>query len=435
MAEGRGRLSPAVLGERPGGRSPGVPYSPLYADLYHSEAGAWAQAEEVFIVGSGLPGRWRGRSRFVILETGFGLGNNFLATWAAWRNDPERCDRLVFISIEKHPLTRDDLARVHDTVASAGEGPAEPARALAARLIQAWPPLTPGLHTLDFEEPALPGNAASAGVSLLLGLGDVKDVLPQLVAAVDAFYLDGFSPDRNPDMWDAHWLSRLGRWAAPDATAATWSVARPLRDALAQAGFEVTRAPGFGSKRDRITASYRPRFTPPALAGGLWPEPERARRSAVVIGAGLAGCAAAWALSREGWRVTVLDQHTGPAQEASGNPGGLFHGIVHGEDGIHARAHRAAALHTAALVGPWMGDGRLTGHCQGLLRLDAQLTDDQALTLIERLGLPPDYLQWCPQERARRISGLPVSSGGWLFTRGGWLDPAHYTRCLLQEAQ
>ena len=430
MAERRGPLSPAVLGERPHGRSPGVPYSPLYADLYHSEAGAWAQAEEVFIAGSGLPGRWRGRSRFVILETGFGLGNNFLATWAAWRADPERCERLVFISVEKHPLTREDLARVHGMAQGV-----DPARTLATRLIRAWPPLTPGLHTLDFDEPALAKDGARAGVSLLLGLGDVKDLLPALVAAVDAFYLDGFSPDRNPDMWDAHWLSRLGRWAAPEATAATWSVARPLRDALTQAGFEVTRAPGFGSKRDRITAVYRPRFAPPPLAGGLWPAPAAARQHAIVIGAGLSGCAAAWALSREGWRVTVLDQHSAPAQEASGNPGGLFHGIVHGEDGIHARAHRAAALHTANLVAPWMEEGRLTGQCQGLLRLDAQTNDEQALALIERLALPADYLQWCPTERARGLSGLPVPCGGWFFMQGGWLDPANYARTLLAEAQ
>ncbi len=429
MAERRGPLSPAVLGERPHGRSPGVPYSPLYADLYHSEAGAWAQAEEVFIEGSGLPVRWRGRSRFVILETGFGLGNNFLATWAAWRADPERCDRLVFISVEKHPLTRDDLARVHGVAQGA-----EPAKTLATRLIQAWPPLTPGLHTLDFDEPALGRHGAPAGVSLLLGLGDVKDLLPELVAAVDAFYLDGFSPDRNPDMWDAHWLSRLGRWAAPEATAATWSVARPLRDALTQAGFEVTRAPGFGSKRDRITAVYRPRFAPLPLAGGLWPAPAAARQHAIVIGAGLSGCAAAWALSREGWRVTVLDQHREPAQEASGNPGGLFHSIVHGEDGIHARAHRAAALHTAQLAAPWMEDGRLTGQCRGLLRLDTQTTDEQALAQIERLGLPPEYVRWCPADQARALSGLPVPGGGWLFLQGGWLDPAGYARALLAEA-
>jgi tRNA 5-methylaminomethyl-2-thiouridine biosynthesis bifunctional protein len=212
-------------------------------------------------------------------------------------------------------------------------------------------------------------------------------------------------------------------------------VARALRDALTHAGFQVTRAEGFGSKRDRISATYQPRFVPPRLAGGLWPEPPPSRRHAVVVGAGLAGCAAAWALSREGWRVTVVEQHAQPAQEASGNPGGLFHGIVHGEDGIHARAHRAAAMDTAALVAPWMAEGRLAGRCQGLLRLDDQLTDDQAQALLARLGLRPDYLQWWPADDARRLSGLPVPSGGWFFAQGGWLDPANYARELLAEAQ
>ena len=90
---------------------PASPASPLYGDVYHARAGALAQARHVFLGGSGLPGRWQGRDRFVVLETGFGLGNNFLATWDAWQQDPQRCGRLVFVSVEKHPLRREDLAR------------------------------------------------------------------------------------------------------------------------------------------------------------------------------------------------------------------------------------------------------------------------------------------------------------------------------------
>lgn len=111
-----------------------APLSPTYGDHYHTPSGAYGQARHVFLGGNQLPARWSGRTRFVVLETGFGLGTNFLATWAAWRADPARCERLIFISLEKHPLRREDLAR-----AQAGS----PEPELAQALIDAWPPLTP----------------------------------------------------------------------------------------------------------------------------------------------------------------------------------------------------------------------------------------------------------------------------------------------------
>jgi len=126
-------ISPARIDLLPDG----TPCAPDYGDVYHATAGAFAQARHVFLAGNGLPGRWQGRERFVVLETGFGLGNNFLATWAAWRADPQRCERLVFISLEKHPLTPEDMARVHRSSEEA---------ALAAELVAQWPPLTPDLH-------------------------------------------------------------------------------------------------------------------------------------------------------------------------------------------------------------------------------------------------------------------------------------------------
>ena len=206
----------------------GVPFAPDFGDVYHPAVGALQQAQHVFLLGNELPRRWAGRERFVVLETGFGLGNNFLATWGAWREDPRRCERLVFVSVEKHPLSREDLARAHA---------ATPLPELAAALRAAWPPATAGLHPLAFDD---------GRVQLLLAFGDLEALLPQLVATVDAFYLDGFAPARNPAMWAEPLLRRLGRLAAPGATAATWSAARAVRDGLAAAGFAVGSAPGSG---------------------------------------------------------------------------------------------------------------------------------------------------------------------------------------------
>lgn len=448
-------LSPARLSAHPSGDAGLPPYSPDYGDVYHPNAGAWQQARSVFLGGNGLPARWQGKRRFVILETGFGLGNNFLATWAAWRQDAQRCDRLFFISVEKHPLAPVDLARVHDLPASsyvtdlaslplpgasedaAGDvvdGPCADQRwqsALATRLLAAWPPLTPGWHTLDLDV-LVNQDGREQSVTLLLGLGDVSELLPSLQASVDAFYLDGFTPARNPEMWDEHLLSRLNRLAATDATAATWSSARVVRDALAQAGFEVKKQAGQGGKWATIVARYRPRFVQAAAPGGLWPEPQR--RDAIVVGAGIAGCSAAEALTREGWQVTLLDAQDGPANGASGNPGGLFHTIVHGDDGVHARAHRAAALATWRRMRPWIECGRLPGQASGLLRLDPKLHADGVQALLARHPWLGEQAHWLTQAEASEQSGLQLPSGGWCFPQAGWLSPADACRLLLEVA-
>ncbi|WP_431266369.1 tRNA (5-methylaminomethyl-2-thiouridine)(34)-methyltransferase MnmD [Roseateles chitinivorans] len=264
-----------------------IPSAPDFGDSYHAPSGAFAQARQVFLGGNGLPERWAGRRRFVVLETGFGLGNNFLATWAAWRDDPARCGRLVFLSIEKHPLTRPDLGRAHA---------ASPEPELARQLLDGWPALTPNLHTLDFE---------GGRVRLMLAFGDAHEWMPELVASVDAFFLDGFAPAKNPGLWDEAVLRQVGRLAAPGATAATWSVARSVRDGLTAAGFEVEKRPGIGGKWQNTVARFAPRHRPPVPPGRTAIAPDA--RDVLIIGAGLAGASCARVLTREGLRVTVLE--------------------------------------------------------------------------------------------------------------------------------
>jgi tRNA 5-methylaminomethyl-2-thiouridine biosynthesis bifunctional protein len=373
----------------------GVPHAPDFGDRYHPRAGAALQARHVFLLGNGLPERWQQRHRFVILETGFGLGNNFLATWQAWRADPARCERLVYVGIEAHPPARDDLTRMHQ------ESPWPEA---CAELLAAWPPLTPNLHTLDFD---------GGRVKLMLAFGDVRALLPELTLQADAFYLDGFAPARNPAMWEPRVLKALGRRAAPGATAATWSVARDLREGLTAAGFQVELAPGVGGKREITLARYAPRFTAPART-------ERAPAQALVIGAGLAGSFAARALADEGWQVTVLDRSPQPAAGSSGNPGGLFHGTVHADDGPHARLLRSAAQQVARTLRPWPAG--LPGLHRGLLRLGQ---DRKAMqSLIDRQQLPADWVQALDAPTASLRAGAPLPGPAWFYPGAGWVSPA-----------
>lgn len=393
----------------------GVPRAPAYGDVYHPRSGALAQAEHVFLAGNGLPARWAGRAHFTVLETGFGLGNNFLATWAAWRADPQRCERLHFVSIESHPLRREEVAAL----------PRDPAlHALAAELVAAWPPLVPNLHRLAFDD---------GRVQLSLCLGDVAAWLPELVATVDAVFLDGFAPDRNPQMWQPRLFKAIARLAVPGTTAATWSVARVVRDGLAAAGFEVERAAGRGGKRDITQAHYAPRYAV-RRAPARSTAPIAGERRALVVGAGLAGCATAWALASQGWACTLVDRHAEPAAEASGNPAGLFHGIVNAQDGAHARFNRAAALQAGMAVAAAIADG-VAGRIDGLLRLETAGHSAAAMQAsVDALGLPSDYVQALDPSAASAHAGLPLQHPAWFYPRGGWVDPAALARRFLARA-
>jgi tRNA 5-methylaminomethyl-2-thiouridine biosynthesis bifunctional protein len=224
-------LVPARLSLAPDG----TPVSEIYGDVYHSAGGGHTQARHVFLAGNGLPARWRGRDSFAILETGFGLGLNFLATWLAWRNDSRRCRTLRFVSLEKHPFAAADLAMAHAAWPEFAD--------LSERLRRRWPPLVAGEHEIGLD---------GGDVDLRLVFGDAAETLPRLDGAVDAFYLDGFSPAKNPELWSPLVCRNLARLAGQGATLATWSVAGGVRRALGAAGFAVEKRPGFAGKRQML---------------------------------------------------------------------------------------------------------------------------------------------------------------------------------------
>jgi tRNA 5-methylaminomethyl-2-thiouridine biosynthesis bifunctional protein len=379
-----------------------------FGDVYHARGGAFEQARHVFLAGNGLPQRWAGREHFVVLETGFGLGHNFLATWAAWRDDDARCAHLWFLSLDKHPPRLDDLRRVH-------AHSAEPD--LARELVAAYPPLTPDLHRRDF---------ARGRVHLLLAFGDIAAWLPQWVAFVDAFYLDGFAPAKNPAMWEPGVLKRLGRLAAPGATLATWSSARIVRDALTAADFEIQRRPGFDHKREMLSAQHAPRHRAPPPAGRRY---GGTRGPVAIVGAGLAGAAAAHALAALGVSSQVVDARNAPAEGGSGQPAGLLHGVVHVDDSPHTRWFRAGALRAHAVLQPLISRGSVRGRLDGLLRVERVLDRDTMQGVLHAQALPASYVQALSRADASARAGCAVSGAAWWYPGGGWLDP----RSLVQH--
>ena len=375
-------------------RSPdGTPFSAEFGDVYHSAQGGLAQARQVFLGGNLLPERWRGRDAFVVLETGFGLGLNFLATWDAWRADAGKPKRLHFVSVESRPFRRDDLA--------AALRPFAELAPLAQELLGAWPAAIAGFHRLHFD---------SGRVILTLLLGDAQELLPQLEARADALYLDGFSPARNPQLWSPQVVRELARIAAPGATLATWTVAGGVRAALGDAGFTVEKRPGFASKRELLAG----RRTGDATQ-------VRSQRRAVIVGAGLAGTLAAERLAAREWDVEIIDAR--PARSAAAI--GLVRPIANIRDAVNARLSRAAFLYALQHFRAMQAEGLdLRWNRCGVLQVAA---DDEEARRFEAIassqGYPREFLRYVDGPEAESIAKRATRRGGWWFESGAVVAP------------
>ncbi len=383
----------------------GTPISSEFGDVYHSAASGPGQAHHVFVSGNDLPARWADTRAFCIVETGFGLGLNFLATWDAWRQDPRRSERLHFVSVERHPFSAADLALAHARYPDFAR--------LSADLRAAWPTLVPGMHRLHFDHGC---------VTLTLVFADVAAALPQLLLDADAFYLDGFAPERNPDMWSARTMQALARIAKPDATLATWCVARSVRDALGAAGFATDRRAGFGTKRDMLVGRYAPRWqtTPVRSLLPSWPA-----RRAIVIGAGLAGAAVASRFAARGWDVDMVERASAPATATSGLRAGVYQPHVSRDDCLLSRLTRAGFLY-ALRQWPASVDPDTTApwrHCGVLQLADGRDNEARVAETAAQHAYPQEFARYVTRDAAGAIAGCVVATGGWWFPRAGWVAP------------
>ncbi|MEL7025741.1 MAG: tRNA (5-methylaminomethyl-2-thiouridine)(34)-methyltransferase MnmD [Pseudomonadota bacterium] len=208
----------------------GVPISRQFNDPYYSLADGWAETEHVFIAGNGLPERFK--PGFHIAELGFGTGLNVLVALAAWRK-LETSGPLRFTSFEAHPL---------------------PLESVTEALAQ-----IPGAEELrgDFLKYLAGDRTALLDLDLTLVEGDARQKVPAWNDQADAWFLDGFSPAKNPELWEPELLAAVSRATARDGTAATYTAAGHVRRALDAAGFAVERVPGYGRKRHMTKAVRR----------------------------------------------------------------------------------------------------------------------------------------------------------------------------------
>lgn len=295
-------------------RDDGLPQSSLYGDVYFSSVDGLAETRAVFLAGCGLPERFSERRDFVVGELGFGSGLNIVALLDLWRREKPAGGRLHIFSIEAHPLSRDEAARILAHWPELGD--------TAKALIDRWPGRARGFHRVE-----LPGFDAVLDLAVM----DVVEALEAWDGLADAWFLDGFSPALNPAMWRDEVLAAVGARSAPGARAATFTVAGAVRRGLAAAGFEIAKRPGFGRKRERLEA-WRPGARPAAARP----------QSLAVIGGGIAGASLARAARAAGLAVTVIDDPD--AVGASGNPAALV------TPALDAGGGPRAALYAQALA-------------------------------------------------------------------------------------
>lgn len=396
------------------GTAGGSPYSPRFGDRYRSELGGLEQAREVFLKGCGLPAAWSHQPQWCVLETGFGLGLNFLVTWAAWKADPQRPRLLHFVSTEAYPASADDVLRsalTHPELIPYAEQ-------LKSQL---WG-LLPGVHRLVFE---------GGQVLLTLCIGDAKAMLREPAFEADSVYLDGFSPQSNPDIWNVHTFKAVARCCRRGTRIATWTIARSVRDALAQCGFVVKKVPGIPPKRDNLQGQYQPAWEPKKS------RPAPVRRQAarcIVIGSGLAGAAVAASLARRGWQVTVLDAAGTPAAGASGLLAGVLAPHVSLDDSLLSRLSRSGIRATLQQAGSLLTSGSdwcLSGvleHCvEHARQLPAAWHPGQALA-----DAAHDWTQ--PATPAQLgAAGLPPETPALWHLQAGWIKPAQLVRAWLAK--
>ncbi len=374
-----------------------TPRSEQFDDVYFSAKDGAAETEHVFLNGNNLPEAWQGKVRFCIGETGFGTGLNFLLAWEAFERTADAGAFLDFVSVEKYPLEADAIRK--------GLSPwAERLAPYLDKMLAQYPMNVPGFHRVVFDN----------RVALTLVFGDANEVLPEIEGSVDAWFLDGFTPKRNPDMWTGTVFKEMARLSHKDTTFATFTASGVVKRGLREVGFFVKKRKGFGWKADM-------------LAGYFCGEQERVQplyeRGAkiAVHGAGLAGCAAAYVLKQYGFEPVLYDPN-GIASGASGNPVGLinprFSAFRSAESDFYT-----AAFAMAARVFPSFEEAGY--HPHGALHLITDAEKEKKLTrTAENWGWDQALMRVVDKEEASEIAGVQVDHSALYLSHSASVSPA-----------
>ncbi|MBW8190412.1 bifunctional tRNA (5-methylaminomethyl-2-thiouridine)(34)-methyltransferase MnmD/FAD-dependent 5-carboxymethylaminomethyl-2-thiouridine(34) oxidoreductase MnmC [Neiella marina] len=393
----------------------GTPIADDFDDVYFSNDDGQAESQYVFIAGNKLTKRWRANScySFTVAETGFGTGLNFLACWQAFddylsQNLATGSKQLHFISFEKFPITTNDLQDAHQRFANLSH--------YASQLRNAYPQqLSAGCHRMSF---------AGGRVVLDLWLGDVNDIMPTLShhnqGNVDAWFLDGFAPSKNPQMWQQSLFDQMFRLSRPHATVATFTAAGLVRRGLAEAGFEVSKQAGYGNKRDMTIA------TKTALPQSTQYRTDSSTEasSVAIIGGGIAACLTAWQLAQRGKQITLLCADEQLAAAASGNRQGALYPLLTPKPSelsqFYWQGFRQALPFYRQLseLAP-----SIRHQWCGLLHLSSNEALAKKHQEIASIGYPTTLVELVSAQQASALSGVTLPHEALYYPDGAWFCP------------
>lgn len=417
----------------------GTPRSKQYDDVYYSRVDGLEESRHVFLEGNQLAQRWRQlpeNAHFIIIETGFGTGLNFLACWQLWQQVAPGSCHLHYISIEKHPLSPTELQQAHSQWPEFN--------AMSASLLRNYPESLASIHQIP----------VSSAVQLSLGFGDIIDVIRQICdcdeaeqhrgvsITADAWLLDGFAPARNPDMWSSPVIQGIAALSARGTTFATFTAAGSVKRELQSAGFQVRKVRGFGRKRDMLCGEFEQATaqasTPPKgrKASAPWHcsfYSPLEQKTALVIGGGLAGCHTARALADSGWQVSVLEQSRDIAEAASGNPSGILYTRLAAGDSNSTAFGLNAYLYACRQYRRALADKRLIegedGRLNGMLQLACSERELATIkSIAHRYSDYPGIVQLLDATAASNLAGVAIQQDALLFPMSGWLAPRQICR-------
>ncbi len=368
-----------------------TPRSTQFDDIYFSQEDGLAETQHVFLQGNNLPQAWQDKDVFHIAECGFGTGLNFLATAALFLKTSQPHQHLVFSSIEKYPLP---TATIRAALAQWGDA----FDGLLAAMCDALPLRVWGEHPILIHP----------RVTLILHYGDIAAGLESLGGPVNAWFLDGFSPAKNPEMWQDIVFDTMRDKSAADARFATFTAAGFVKRGLQRAGFIVEKIPGFGRKREMLRGQLSPDL------GLISARP--AAKTIGIIGGGLAGCAIAYWARHYGIRTTIYEAGGQLATGASGNPIGLFNPRFSQHWTTEAHLYSSAFALLASTVTP---------HVRGNLHLLTTPEKTRRLQgFAENWGWHSDHVQCLTADQASDIAGVRLDYPALYLPDGGAVSPA-----------
>ncbi|MDY6976507.1 MAG: bifunctional tRNA (5-methylaminomethyl-2-thiouridine)(34)-methyltransferase MnmD/FAD-dependent 5-carboxymethylaminomethyl-2-thiouridine(34) oxidoreductase MnmC [Pseudomonadota bacterium] len=421
----------------------GTPVADHFDDVYFSNDSGIDETQHVFVAGNDLDERWQQwpNSTFVIAETGFGTGLNFLVAMRAFNefraaNPDHPLKHLYFITTEKFPLPQQDMQRALEAFPALKDE----ARALASL----YPMGLEGCHRLHFD---------NHSTTLDLWIGDVHELLPQwhspVNGLIDAWFLDGFAPSKNPDMWTDALFSQMARLSKTGTTFGTFTAAGIVKRGLAGVGFDIKKRKGFGRKRDMLTGVFNQnnenvqhKLRLPAGPYYRYTNDSLDKTSKVaVVGSGLAAATACLALVKRGISTTLYFDGDTLASGASGNPQGGFYPQLHSEASIASRIQAHSFLYARQAYDHTIEHAKACGLTDvahdfcGVIQLSFNDKVTERQNKLAAADVWPEALiKPVNSKEVSDIANLPLPYSGLYIGLGGWLSPPQLVTAMIEEA-